>query len=122
MCIRDSFKSVGDLDRALAEAGANGQWTLVDFYADWCVSCKIIEEEVFGDTAVVSALSDMQLLRADVTANDSLDQELMKHLEVVGPPTILIIGPDGQEYRTQRTTGEVSAEVFLQRLTRARQS
>jgi len=118
----ESFKSVGDLDRALAEAGANGQWTLVDFYADWCVSCKIIEEEVFGDTAVVSALSDMQLLRADVTANDSLDQELMKHLEVVGPPTILIIGPDGQEYRTQRTTGEVSAEVFLQRLTRARQS
>jgi thiol:disulfide interchange protein DsbD len=46
----------------------------------------------------------------------------MKHLEVVGPPTILIIGPDGQEYRTQRTTGEVSAEVFLQRLTQARQS
>lgn len=118
----ERFKSVDDLDRALAEAGANGQWTLVDFYADWCVSCKIIEEEVFGDATVKSALSDVQLLRADVTANDPLDQELMKHLGVVGPPTILIIGPDGQEYRTQRTTGEVSAEVFLQRLTQARQS
>lgn len=118
----ERFKSVDDLDRALAEAGANGQWTLVDFYADWCVSCKIIEEEVFGDATVKSALSDVQLLRADVTANDSLDQELMKHLGVVGPPTILIIGPDGQEYREQRTTGEVSAEVFLERLTQARQS
>lgn len=118
----EDFKSVEDLNRAVAEAGGEGQWTLVDFYADWCVSCKVIEEEVFGDASVVAALSDMQLLRADVTDNDALDQALMKHLEVIGPPTILILGPDGQEYRAQRTTGEVSAEVFLERLGLARQS
>lgn len=118
----DGFKSVADLDQALAEAGARGRWTLVDFYADWCVSCKVIEEEVFGNAAVITALSDMQLLRADVTANDTLDQALMKHLQVVGPPTILIIGPDGREYRAQRTTGEVSANVFLDRLVQARES
>ena len=118
----DGFKSVADLDQAVAEAGAKGRWTLVDFYADWCVSCKVIEEEVFGDAAVIAALSDMQLLRADVTANDALDQALMKHLQVVGPPTILIIGPDGREYRAQRTTGEVSANVFLGRLAQARES
>ncbi|WP_029652384.1 protein-disulfide reductase DsbD [Marinobacter daepoensis] len=118
----EDFKSVEDLNRAVAEAGGEGQWTLVDFYADWCVSCKVIEEEVFGDASVVAALSDMQLLRADVTDNDALDQALMRHLEVIGPPTILILGPDGQEYRAQRTTGEVSAEVFLERLGVARQS
>ena len=88
----------------------------MDFYADWCISCKVIEKEVFGDPDVVAALSDMQLLRADVTANDRLDQELMSELQVVGPPTILIIGPDGQEYRAQRTTGEVSARQFMERL------
>lgn len=62
----------------------------------------------------------MQLLRADVTANDKLDQELMGELQVIGPPTILIIGPEGQEYRAQRTTGEVSSKHFLDRLTDAR--
>lgn len=118
----ESFKSINDLDRAVENAGARGQWTLVDFYADWCISCKVIEEEVFGDPDVIETLSDMQLLRADVTVNDKLDQELMSELQVIGPPTILIIGPDGQEYRAQRTTGEVSASQFLERLAAARQS
>jgi thiol:disulfide interchange protein DsbD len=118
----DSFKSIDDLDKAVESAGSNGQWTLVDFYADWCISCKVIEKEVFGNSEVVEALSDMQLLQSDVTANDKIDQELMRELQVVGPPTILIIGPDGQEYRAQRTIGEVSAEQFLKRLAAARQS
>ncbi|WP_072797989.1 protein-disulfide reductase DsbD [Marinobacter antarcticus] len=118
----DDFKSVADLNRAVANAGRKGQWTLVDFYADWCVSCKVIEDEVFGDPEVVAALLNIQLLRADVTANDKLDRELMRELQVVGPPTILIIGPDGQEYRAQRTTGEVSARQFLERLAAASQS
>lgn len=116
------FKSMADLDRAVADAGEQGQWTLVEFYADWCVSCKVIEKEVFGDATVVSSLSDMQLLRADVTANDALDQELMRELNVVGPPTILIVGPDGKERRAQRTTGEVSAKMFHDRLVQARES
>lgn len=118
----DGFKSVADLDDAVAAAGSQGQWTLVDFYADWCVSCKVNEEVVFGNETVIAALSDMQLLQADVTANDTLDQELMRHLQVIGPPTIMLIGPDGQEHRAQRTTGEVSAEVFLERLEQARSS
>jgi len=118
----DRFKSIDDLDKAVESAGSSGQWTLVDFYADWCISCKVIEKEVFGNPEVVEALSDMQLLQADVTANDAVDQELMRELQVVGPPTILIIGPDGQEYRAQRTIGEVSPEQFLERLAAARQS
>lgn len=118
----ETFKSLDDLNRAVETAGNNGQWTLVDFYADWCISCKVIEEEVFGNPEVVETISSMQRLRADVTANDAVDQELMSELQVVGPPTILIIGPDGQEYRAQRTTGEVSAQRFLERLAAARQS
>lgn len=62
------------------------------------------------------------LLGGALSLNDALDQAVMKHLQVVGPPTILIIGPDGREYRAQGTTGEVSANVFLDRLAQARES
>lgn len=118
----EGFKSWSDLKQNLAEAGERGQWTLVDFYADWCISCKVIEEEVFGDPKVQKALKDMNLLRADVTKNDEVDQDLMRRLQVLGPPTVMIFGPDGQEYRAQRTVGEISAEVFLERLDTAHSS
>ncbi|KAE8545604.1 Cytochrome c-type biogenesis protein DsbD, protein-disulfide reductase [Marinobacter nauticus] len=118
----EDFKSWPDLQRNLAAAGERGQWTLVDFYADWCISCKVIEEEVFGDPRVQQAFGDMTLLRADVTKNDEVDQELMRRLQVLGPPTVMIFGPDGQEYRAQRTIGEISAEAFLKRLDTARSS
>ncbi|WP_404369138.1 protein-disulfide reductase DsbD [Marinobacter sp.] len=118
----EGFKSWSDLEQNLAESGEAGQWTLVDFYADWCISCKVIEEEVFGDPEVQKALKDMTLLRADVTKNDEMDQALMRRLQILGPPTVMIFGPDGQEYRAQRTIGEISAEAFLERLDTARSS
>lgn len=111
-------KTVDDVDRRIAEAGALGQWTLVDFYADWCVSCHVIEREVFGDARVAEVLAGMQVLRPDVTANDDEDKALQRAWEVVGPPTLLLIGPDGVERRAERTIGEVSADQFLQRLQR----
>lgn len=104
----------------VAEAGQRGQWTLVDFYADWCISCKAIEHEVFADPRVQAALADMQLLRPDVTANDAEDQALMRAHQVQGPPTMLLIGPDGKERRVARVIGELSAEAFLARLAQAR--
>jgi thiol:disulfide interchange protein DsbD len=113
-------KSKEDVARRLAEAGARGQWTLVDFYADWCVSCHVIEREVFGDPEVAAALARMQVLRPDVTANDAVDQTLMHEWQVVGPPTLLLIGPDGRERRALRTIGEIPAARFLVRLERAR--
>lgn len=109
-------KSSDELARRLAEAGARGQWTLVDFYADWCVSCHVIERDVFGDPAVAAALSRMQVVRPDVTANDATDQALMRAWQVVGPPTLLLIGPDGRERRAFRTTGEITPQRFLARL------
>ena len=104
----------------VAEAGQRGQWTLVDFYADWCVSCKVIEHEVFADPRVQQALADMQLLRPDVTANDAEDQALMRAHQILGPPTLLLIGPDGKERRVERIIGELSADAFLARLAQAR--
>lgn len=109
------------LDGLLATARQHGQWTLVDFYADWCVSCDLIEHEVFADPRVQQALSDMQLLRPDVTANNADDQTLMRTQQILGPPTMLLIGPDGKERRADRIIGELSADEFLARLARAKQ-
>lgn len=109
------------LDAQVAVAGQRGQWTLVDFYADWCVSCGVIEREVFADPRVQQALSNMQLLRPDVTANNADDQALMRTHQILGPPTMLLIGPDGKERRAERIIGELSADEFLARLAQAKQ-
>ena len=109
------------LNGLVAAAGQRGKWTLVDFYADWCVSCGVIEREVFGDPRVQQALNDMQLLRPDVTANNADDQALMRTHQILGPPTMLLIGPDGKERRAERIIGELSADEFLARLARAKQ-
>ena len=67
------------------------------------------------------ALADMQLLRPDVTANNSDDQALMRAHQILGPPTMLLIGPDGRERRAERIIGELGADEFLARVTRAKQ-
>ncbi|WP_312702507.1 protein-disulfide reductase DsbD [Stutzerimonas nitrititolerans] len=103
------------LDRELAAARAAGQWVLVDYYADWCVSCKVMEKEVFGDTRVQAALEDVRVLRPDVTKTNAASRELLNRYQVMGPPTLLLIGPDGVERRSQRITGEVDADQFLSR-------
>ena len=88
---------------------------LVDYYADWCVSCKVMEKEVFGDAQVQAALTGVRILRPDVTQTDPASRELLNRYQVMGPPTLLFIGPDGEERRTQRITGEVDANQFLNR-------
>lgn len=120
---KDRFEAATDLDDLNAKidkASANGQWTLVDFYADWCISCKVIESHVFGNPEVQTALGNFQLLRPDVTDNDAADRVLMRHFNIIGPPTLLLIGPDGQERRAARVVGELGADEFLQHLSRAR--
>lgn len=111
-------KTADDVARRIAEAGARGQWTLIDYYADWCVSCRVIEHEVFADPRIARELAGMQVLRPDVTANDAEDQALMRAWQVIGPPTLLLIGPDGRERRDERTVGEIDADGFLRRLQR----
>jgi len=106
------IKSVADLDREIAAANAAGKWVMFDFYADWCVSCKEMEKYTFVDPSVASLLGTMVLLQADVTANDDVDQELLKRFGIFGPPSILFFGLDGQERKEHRVVGYLKAEKF----------
>ena len=108
--------STEGLAAALAQASAAGRPVLLDFTADWCVSCKIIEREVFGDPAVQQALAGVTLLRADVTAGTPAQRALMRAHGVVGPPTVMLFEGSGQELRPQRLVGEFDAQALLQRL------
>ena len=112
----DAFTTIRDpatLDRELAAASRNGQWVLIDYYADWCVSCKIMEKNVFGKADVIQALNGVRLLRLDVTADNDASGELLKRYQVPGPPTMLWLGPDGSERRERRITGEVDDRQFI---------
>lgn len=112
------IKSLVDLDREVAAAKAAGKPLLLDFYADWCVSCKEMEKYTFPQAAVHDALSGFVLLKADVTANDDLDQALMKRLGIIGPPATLYY-TGGTERRELRLFGFEEADKFVQRAQRA---
>ena len=106
------FKSVADLEREVAAASAAGKTVMVDFYADWCVSCIEMEHKTFTVKEVQDALKDTVLLQADVTANDDEDKALYKDFEIVGPPTIAFYGADGKERRNFRVVGFMEAAQF----------
>jgi thiol:disulfide interchange protein DsbD len=106
------IKSVADLDREIAAAVAAGRPVMLDFYADWCVSCKEMEKYTFADAGVRETLAAGVLLQADVTANDEVDQVLLKRFGIFGPPTIAFFGPDGVERQNHRLVGFVPAARF----------
>ena len=85
---------------------------LVDFYADWCVSCIEMEEFTFTDADVQSALANTVLLQADVTANDEADQALLERFGVFGPPTIIFFGADGAQRQGYEVVGFMKARDF----------
>ncbi len=113
------IKSLDDLDKALAVAAAEKRPALLDFYADWCVSCIEMEEYTFTDPAVQAALGDTLLLQADVTANDEIDQELLAHFGIYGPPTIVFFDRQGRELQGYRVVGFKPAEEFSSHITEA---
>ncbi len=106
------IKTTADLDAALASAAANGQSAMLDFYADWCVSCIEMEEYTFTDGGVQNALSNTVLLQADVTANDDEDQALLERFGVFGPPTIIFFGGDGMQRNGYEVVGYMKAKEF----------
>ncbi len=113
----DAFVTVSspaDLQRELDAAKARGQWVLVDYYADWCVSCKVMEKQVFGRADVQASLDGVHLLRLDVTSDSPASRELLQRYQVPGPPSLVWIGPEGDERRARRITGEIDAAGFLQ--------
>jgi thiol:disulfide interchange protein DsbD len=113
------IKSVDDLDREIAIASASGKSVLLDFYADWCVSCMEMEAYTFTDTGVQAALSNTVWLQADVTANDELDQTLLKRFGVFGPPTIIFFGADGEQRHGYEVVGYMKAAAFTDHVRRA---
>jgi thiol:disulfide interchange protein DsbD len=106
------IKSSADLDREIAAANAAGKTVLLDFYADWCVSCKEMEKYTFPQADVQEALRGTVKLQADVTANDEIDQALMQRFGILGPPSILFFGLDGIERPDYRVVGFKPAEDF----------
>ena len=108
----ERIKTTGDLDAALARASANGQTAMLDFYADWCVSCIEMEEFTFTDADVQNALANTVLLQADVTANDEEDQALLNRFGVFGPPTIIFFGTDGAQRQGYEVVGFMKARDF----------
>jgi len=105
-------KTTADLDTALAEAASQGKPAMLDFYADWCVSCIEMEKYTFTDANVQDALSNTVLLKADVTANDEQDQALLERFGVFGPPTIIFFGNDGLQRHGYEVVGYVKAKEF----------
>ncbi|WMY74001.1 protein-disulfide reductase DsbD [Buttiauxella selenatireducens] len=102
--------NVEQLDAALANA--KGQPVMLDLYADWCVACKEFEKYTFSDPKVQQRLANTVLLQADVTANNAQDVALLKHLQVLGLPTILFFDDQGREQPEARVTGFMDASTF----------
>jgi thiol:disulfide interchange protein DsbD len=106
------IKGQKGLQLALNDSIQQDRTTMLDFYADWCISCKEMEKYAFSHPRVLTALENVATLQADVTDNDNIDTELMTSLGIYGPPAILFFDSNGQEIRNRRVVGEMSGERF----------
>jgi thiol:disulfide interchange protein DsbD len=104
------------LEAVLSQAKQKGQPVLLDFYADWCVTCKEMELLTFSDEKVKAALSTYQLIQVDVTKNTAEHQRILKQYALFGPPAILFFDANGEEKLSRRVIGFMKAERFLERL------
>jgi thiol:disulfide interchange protein DsbD len=109
-------RSVADLEQQLQQAKANHQWVMLDFYADWCVSCKEMEAYTFTDAQVKQQLSGFMLIQADVTDNNDDDKALLARFNLVGPPGIIFFDTEGQERSERRVIGYQDAVAFVNTL------
>jgi len=114
-----TIKSVADLEREVAAAAAAGRPVMLDFYADWCISCKEFEKYTFSQPQVIAALGDAVTLQADVTANDEHDQALLKRFSLIGPPGIIFYDTAGNELSAHRVVGFMPPEAFAAHVQRA---
>lgn len=105
-----------DLNTAINQASAENRYVMLDFYADWCISCKEMAAYTFADPRVKEKLAGIVLLQADVTANSAEDQALLKKFNLIGPPAILFFGTDRQEKTASRVIGYQDAATFMNTL------
>jgi thiol:disulfide interchange protein DsbD len=113
----ETVKSSAELDRRIAAAALAGKPVLLDFYADWCVSCKEMERFVYTDARVAARMKDFVLLKADVTANDDDDRAMLKRFQLFGPPGIIFFNRDGKYLADAGVIGYQDADRFLSSLT-----
>ena len=111
------IRTVAELDDALAAARAAGKPVMVDFTADWCVSCKELERYTFPAPAVTAALEPFVLLKADVTDNTPDDKALLDRFDAFGPPTIAFFDSTGQPQKGFQLVGFVPADEFARHVT-----
>ena len=110
-----------ELDAALRNAQSNGTPLLLDWYADWCISCKVIEREVLNAPQVTRQLGDYQLVRFDITESNAAQRTLLDRYQLFGPPAIQLFDGKGEEWLDLRVVGEVDAATFAARLSAARE-
>jgi thiol:disulfide interchange protein DsbD len=111
-----TIKNIDELNAALASASQNEQFVMLDFYADWCASCKEMEAYTFTDPAVQQALKNVVLLQADVTKNDDEDRALLNAFSLIGPPAILFFNTQTEELTRQRAVGYMESAQFLAKI------
>ncbi|MGF6285813.1 thiol:disulfide interchange protein DsbD [Pseudomonas sp. BT76 TE3572] len=114
-----TISTPADLDRVLAEAKSSGTPLLLDWYADWCISCKVIEHEVLNDAKVVERLKGYRLIRFDITASNAEQRALLDRYKLFGPPALMFFGKDGVEHTDVRVIGEINASDFAERVAKA---
>ena len=107
------IQSPAELKQVLAKAQLDQRPVLLDFYADWCISCKEMEHLTLSNPAVIQALGKFNLVQADVTKNTPESQALLKQFNLFGPPAILFFDAAGREQKTRRVIGFMSAQHFL---------
>jgi thiol:disulfide interchange protein DsbD len=112
------IETIAELDAALGEARVAGRPVMLDFTAEWCISCKEMEEYTFPDSGVIGALEPYLLLRADVTDNDDDDKALLQRFKSFGPPTIAFFDRAGFERTNFKLVGFVPAEKFREHVQR----
>jgi len=108
--------TIDELNKLQNAAIKMGQPLLLDFYADWCVSCRYLEQTVFPDPRVQSQLTGWILIRANITAYDKENQALLKKFDLVGPPAILFFDKKGIELTNYRVIGEITPAEFSAQL------
>lgn len=112
-------KDVRELDTLLTKAGQEGQRVMLDFYADWCVACKELEDFTFSQPVVRQRLASVKLLQVDVTANNNADRELLKRYGLFGPPGVLFFNPSRSDGAIHKVIGFQDAKAFQTSLDRA---
>jgi len=109
-------RSLAELEQKVQQAKTERKWLMLDFYADWCISCKEMEAYTFSDAKVKQALQDFIVVQADVTEAGAEDMAMLQQFGLIGPPGIIFYGPDGQERTSHRVIGFQDAVTFLQSL------